>query len=78
MIFGATNQFSPEDLVRHKWGKQYWIFADFWFKTIMSQGNMDKQSNHESEEKQNYTTNLSANSGEHPEESTGVFDRSVE
>ena len=39
---------------------------------------MDEQSNYDSGESENCSRKLSETKGEHPEESTGVFDRPAE
>ena len=39
---------------------------------------MDKESNYDSEQTENYSRKLSEKPGEHPEEFTGVFDRRAE
>ena len=44
-------------------------------QNVPETGNIDQQSNHDSEETENCSKKLSENWGEHPEQSTGVFDR---
>ena len=45
---------------------------------VLITGNMDEQPNYDPGETENCSRKLSKNQGEHPEESTGVFDRPAE